>query len=100
MSFQLVFTPRAQTDLHSLEFAPNKKDPVKLSKVRKCLGLLEINPKHPGLHTHEYTSLNGSKGEKVWEAYVENKTPAAWRVFWHYGEGKGVITILAITPHP
>ncbi|KIE04099.1 hypothetical protein NF27_JN00050 [Candidatus Jidaibacter acanthamoeba] len=39
-------------------------------------------------------------GEGILEAYVENKTPAAYRIFWHYGIGKGVIAIIAITPHP
>jgi len=40
---------------------------------------------------------------KVWDSYVENKTPGAWRIFWHYGPDEAdqkVITILAITPHP
>ena len=44
--------------------------------------------------------LSGPNNEEVFEAYVENKTPAAFRVFWYYGPGQGVITILAITPHP
>lgn len=30
----------------------------------------------------------------------ENQTPAAFRIFWHHGPGKDVITIIAITPHP
>jgi hypothetical protein len=34
------------------------------------------------------------------EAYVENKTPAAFRVFWCYGPNRDELTILAITPHP
>lgn len=44
--------------------------------------------------------MRGENGEKVWEAYAENKTPSAWRVFWHYGAGGNEITIVAITPHP
>jgi hypothetical protein len=34
------------------------------------------------------------------DAYAGNKTPAAWRIFWHYGPDQKQITILAITPHP
>jgi|ERR1700722_12249644 len=75
--------------------------------VRKAIGYLEIDPHHPSLRTHEFTSLSGAKSEKVFEAYAQNNTPGAYRVFWHYGpdEAKGkkripVITILAITPHP
>jgi hypothetical protein len=76
-------------------------------QIRKALGYLELNPRHPGLNTHEFTSLSGVNGEKVFEAYAQNNTPGAYRIFWHYGpdeiEGKkptAVITIVAITPHP
>lgn len=76
------------------------EDEKKLLKVRKTLGLMQTNIRSPGLQTHEYHGLTGPNGEKVWEAYVENNTPSAYRVFWHYGPGQGIITILAITPHP
>ena len=66
----------------------------------KCLGLLEVNPRHRSLNTHKYGSLRGIRGEEVFEAYAENKTPAAFRVFWHYGPDKKTITVIAITPHP
>lgn len=71
-------------------------------QVRKTLALLKSNPKHTGLNTHEYDSLPNplKKGEKVFEAYVQNNTPGAYRVFWCYGPGRDVITIIAITPHP
>lgn len=68
----------------------------------KCLSLLSTNTRHPGLHTHEFHSLPNPfdpKG-KVFEAYVQNRTPGAYRVFWCYGPSKGEITIIAITPHP
>jgi hypothetical protein len=68
--------------------------------VRKALGYLQINPCHPSLNTHKYTSLQGESGEEVFEAYAENDTPAAYRIFWNYGPGKKIITIIAITAHP
>jgi hypothetical protein len=68
--------------------------------VRRTLALLEANPRHPGLQTHEYKSLTGPGGRKVFEAYAERKTPAAFRIFWHYGPDKGQITVVAIVPHP
>lgn len=68
--------------------------------VRKALGLLESNPRHPGLKTHKFSSIKGPGGAEVFEAYAENRTPAAWRIFWHYGPDPKQITILAITPHP
>jgi hypothetical protein len=95
MSFGLEFTVRAKQELAGLD-----SNQAKLKRVRKCLALLETNPRHPGLEAHSYKSLLGANGEKVFEAYVENKTPAAWRVFWHYGPGKETITVLTITPHP
>jgi hypothetical protein len=61
---------------------------------------METNLRHPSLNTHKYESLSGPNGEEVFEAYVESKTPAAFRIFWHYGPGREIITILAITPHP
>ena len=100
MPFELIFQPEAKAQIRDLEFHPDRRDLVRLRKVRKCLGLLEINPKHPGLRTHEFKSLEGLNGEKVWEAYVENNVSAAWRVFWHYGPDKDVITIISITQHP
>lgn len=38
--------------------------------------------------------------EDVFESYAQNNTPGAYRIFWHYGPKKKMITILAITPHP
>lgn len=96
--FRLRFTSEADANLAELERDPSRKK--RLKAVRKALGLLEQNPRHPGLQTHEYSSLSGAKGEKVFEAYAENKTPAAYRIFWHYGPKPGDITIIAITPHP
>jgi len=78
----------------------DKSKAKRLKAVRKALGYLELNPRHQSLNTHEYQSFQGSNGEKVFEAYAENNTPAAYRIFWHYGPDKTDITIIAITPHP
>lgn len=61
---------------------------------------METNLKHPSLHTHEYIDLKGGYGEKVFESYAQNRTPGAYRIFWHYGPKKNQITIVAIIPHP
>ena len=94
----LFYTPEANANLVQLE--KDKGLAKRLRAVRKALGYLELNPRHPGLHTHAFTSLLGANGEKIIEAYAENKTPSAYRIFWHYGPGEDEITILAITPHP
>jgi hypothetical protein len=105
MNRKIRFTPTADAQLTALEQSPSKA--ALLAQVRKAIGFLELNPQHPGLRTHEFTSLSGANGEKIFEAYAQNNTPGAYRIFWHYGpdEIKGnkrtpVITILAITPHP
>ena len=96
--FTLQFTHQASADFDTLE---NNSHILKRFKaIRKALGYLETNPRHPSLKTHKYASLSGPNGEEVFEAYAENKTPAAYRIFWHYGPSKKNITILAITAHP
>ncbi len=98
MSFRLVFTEEAGANIEELEQDAGLAKRVKA--VRRALGLLETNPRHPSLQTHQFKSLTGSRGEKVFETYAEQATPAAYRLFWHYVPGKGVITIIAVTPHP
>lgn len=98
MNFELKFTDQADDDLTVLEKNPHLKK--RLKAVRKALGYLQINPRHPGLNTHKYSSLQGENGEEIFEAYAENNTPAAYRIFWHYGPKKNIITIIAITAHP
>jgi hypothetical protein len=96
MRFRLLLTSEAKDVLKQLAIS----DPSKHKKVLKTLGLMETNLRHLGLKTHKYDSLKGPKDEEVFEAYVENRTPGAYRVFWFYGPKNAQITILAITPHP
>jgi hypothetical protein len=102
---QLRFTDEAARQLAALKKNSAKESLCK--QVLKTLGLLEVNTAHPGLKTHEFSSFKGAHDERVWEAYAQNRTPGAYRVFFHYGpdEKKGsqrlpVLTIVAITPHP
>lgn len=96
MQFRLEYSTQAKDTLGELE----QSDANKYRKVAKTLALMETNLRHPGLQTHKFAELFGPNEEEVFEAYVENKTPAAFRVFWYYGPSQEVITILAITPHP
>jgi len=103
-TFKLRFAPAADDLLKALEVGdPNEM--AKLNKIRKALARLEQNPRHPGLHSHRYESFPVDRDIKVWDSYVENHTPSAWRIFWRYGPGESelgmpVITVLAIGPHP
>lgn len=94
----LRFTPEAAQVLADLD--AKAQHVRKLRKVRKALAHLESDPRHPGLRSHKYVSMRGIAGQDVWDSYVENQTPAAWRIFWHYGPGEDEITVLTIGPHP
>ena len=74
MAFKLRFAKQASEMLDSLEIDPSQQ--VKLRKVRRALGRLEQNPRHRGLHSHHYESFPADRDVKVWDSYVENRTPA------------------------
>ena len=96
--FKIKFTFSAEQELINLRDDPSKKAVFKA--VFKTLSYMRINLRHPSLHTHKYNELLGPKGEEIFESYAQNKTPGAYRIFWYYGDDKGEITIVAITPHP
>jgi hypothetical protein len=96
--FELHWTAEARKAYHLLKSTASQRK--RYQAVKKTIKFLAANPRHPGLQTHEYMSLKGPNGEKVFEAYAEQSTPAAYRVFWYYGPAKGIITIFAITSHP
>lgn len=116
MPFRSRWTEEATKQFEKLQAAASasqakrsKDEKAKASKaeglfkqVEKCTRLLLENPRHPGLQTHEFHSIEHpyERNGKVFEAYVQNRTPGAYRLFWCYGPDKGDITILAITPHP
>jgi predicted phage gp36 major capsid-like protein len=116
VNFLLHYTEEAQKTLEQLKEEAEKalenrkrtgktkasKQEGLFKQVIKTLGLLADNPKHPSLHSHEYSSIDSPfhPSQKVFEAYAQNNTPGAYRVFWCYGPQKGDITIVTITPHP
>jgi hypothetical protein len=98
MPFKLLFTEEASLNLEELE--KNKSLSKRLKAVRKALGYLEKSPRHPSLNTHKFQSLSLKYDVEIFEAYAENATPQAYRIFWHYGPDKNAITVISITPHP
>ncbi|MDD5701433.1 MAG: hypothetical protein PHU23_05215 [Dehalococcoidales bacterium] len=96
--FEIFWTHQSQSDFNQLKSDPSSQKRYKA--VKKTIQLLASDPRHNSLQTHEFTSLKGPNGEKVFEAYAEQNTPAAYRVFWYYGPLKDQITIIAITRHP
>jgi hypothetical protein len=96
--FEIFLTDEAKIQLERLK--KDKGLEKRYNAVKKAIRFLSENPRHKSLKTHEFTSLSGPKGEKIFEAYAEQSTPAAYRIFWYYGPSKNQITIIAITPHP
>lgn len=96
--FEIYWTDEAQHHLDQLR--ENRGLQKRYKAVVKAIRFLASDPRHPSLQTHEFTSLKGPGGEKVFEAYAEQATPAAYRIFWYYGPQKDQITLVAITPHP
>ena len=78
-----------------------RDSPDKYRKVLKTIRTLrDQGPSYPSLHAHKYVSLIGPRSEPVWEVYVENRTPTAWRLWWIYGPGADAITLVMVGPHP
>lgn len=97
-NFEILLSKQAVGDIRKLELDQSLSK--RLKSVRKALAYLQSNPRHPSLKTHKYTAIEGPSGEDIFEAYAENNTPAAYRIFWYYGPKKNQITVVAITKHP
>ncbi len=99
MPFELQYTLVAQSQFN--ELSKNKGLEKRFKAVKKALRFLSENPAHPSLQTHKFDSLEGIAGTETFEAYAENNTPGAYRIFWCYYPPKtNTITITMITPHP
>ena len=70
------------------------------TKFAKAVNHLGANPFHPGLRSHEIEGLTLRYGQKVFQSYLENNTPAEGRIFWVYGPDRQQITVIGLEPHP
>jgi hypothetical protein len=116
MSFQAVWLEPANSQYGNLRAAAlaaeqsrtaradrkSSKAEGLFKQVYKTITQLLENPRHPSLQTHAYHGLEHpyDRNQKVFEAYAQNRTSSAYRIFWCYGPQESQITILAITPHP
>jgi mRNA-degrading endonuclease RelE of RelBE toxin-antitoxin system len=98
MNFKLKITPTTKKALKELK--SNLRNAKDYKAIKKAISFLGTNPRHPGLQTHLIHSFCGPSGEKVFEAYAQQNTPSAYRIFFYYGPNKNEITIFAIIPHP
>lgn len=99
MPFELDRTDAAEAQLAALEADAGLHRQLKA--VRKALGLLQTNPQHPGLNVHPFKGEPCPHGDTLFEAYAQNRTPGAYRIFFCYVPAqRGRILVVAITPHP
>lgn len=63
--------------------------------VKKTLGFLAEDPRHPSLKTHKVQKAVGDFGGDVFEAYVTKK----YRMTWEYGPDQGMIAVRNIDNH-
>lgn len=97
--FRLIYSPQAASVLEDLR--AKAQYARKLKKVRKALAFLKTyGPSYPGLQTHPMESIPGPNGKTLYQSYVENRTPSAWRIWWIYGPDEDQISVVAIGPHP
>ena len=71
----------------------NKNERKEYRQIGKAMSLLANNPRHPSLNSHEIKILSNRYKQKVFESYLNNKTPATGRIFWSYGPNKQDITM-------
>lgn len=95
MEFEIELVRKVDETIGTLR----SKDQRRYKRVVKCLALLGQDPTHPGLSFHPYTNVKGPLGEAIWESYVENNTPSAWRVWWYYGSERQIV-VVDVGPHP
>ncbi len=66
--FEIFLTQEARSQLAKLK--ADKGLEKRYKAVKKDIKFLASNPRHKSLKTHEFTSLKGPNGEKIFEAYV------------------------------
>ena len=77
----------------------NKRLERKYDKFKKTIKLLrDVGPRHTGLKTHAMKTWCTDDGKQIWNSYVENGTPSAWRMYWIY-DGPDTIHVLSVGPH-
>ncbi len=96
--YQVMLTLNAQSQLIMLQNDP-QMIPV-FNAVNKIIEFLSINPNHVSLHTQKYHTARGANNETVFESYVQQSTPGAYRIFWHYGPQPSTISVISIIKHP
>lgn len=105
MGFEANWTELADSKFRNLQakaiqaHAKRQKHPGKkkskvegiFAQLQKAISMLLDNPRHPGLRTHPFKSKQHPFDENgtVFEAYIQNRTPGAYRLFGVTGLRRG-----------
>lgn len=97
MMFNIEMTPVALKQFEEIK----KREPRQglLKQIKKTIKFLRENPRHPSLHTHKNQKLSNLHDLDIFQVYVQNYTPGAYRIFFIYS-AKNEITITSIEAHP
>ena len=97
--FEFVWSPQAEELLKQLNADRSLLQHAKA--VQKALRFLrDPGPSYPSLNVHKWDDDPCPHGGELKEAYAENNTPAAWRIFFCLTPNKvRTLTIVAITRH-
>lgn len=88
MAFALITTARF---LSQAEQSPEEV----YRQLKKQVLLLEKNPRHPSLKTHQVKNAIGNFEAKIFEGYVNKQ----YRFTWQYGEKRSEIILRNVDNH-
>ncbi len=81
-----------------------KRDPRRHKRLQRVLrNLEEVGPTYPSLRSRKYTQQSVPGVPDTYQSNVENNSPSAWRMWWHFdpeATGHQRIVVTEIGPHP
>lgn len=94
---RVTLAPEVNTWFQCAKETPWLKDRFK--KAVKSIKLMrEVGPGHRSFQSHKMENLPGPDGREIWNSYVENAAPNAWRMYWIRDDDEGIY-IISIGPH-
>lgn len=94
---RVVFSPSVDDWLRAAKGSAQLRE--KFKKAQKAIRMMrEAGPTYPSFCTHQMQHLKGPGDVPIWNSYVENKTPQAWRMYW-VRRDDGAVQIVSIGPH-
>jgi hypothetical protein len=99
VAFKLAFGPNAVAVMSRLR--ADQAQAKRLKAVEKALGLMQVSLRHQALNTHKYEGTKCPHKMDLFEAYAENSTPGAYRIFFCYDPDlRETLLIVDVCAHP